>query len=45
MEYKVFLKFLCLLQGMYQLSGPVCKSTWNAALAYVDFYLHFTFCD
>ena len=29
MEYEVFLKFLCLLQGMYQLSGPVCKSTWN----------------
>ena len=40
MEYEVFLKFF-----MYQLSGPVCKSTWNGCPAYVDFYLHFTLCD
>ena len=36
--------FIC-LQAVYQLSGPVCKATWNGCPSYSASYLHFTFCD
>ena len=36
--------FIC-LQAVYQLSGPVCKATWNGCPSYSASYLHFTLCD
>ena len=30
---------------MYQLSGPVCKSTWRYTAFLHASYLHFMFCD
>ena len=33
--------FIC-LQAVYQLSGPVCKATWNGCPSYSASYLHFT---
>ena len=33
------------LQAVYQLSGPVCKSTWRYFASYSASYLHFTLCD
>ena len=35
--------FIC-LQAVYQLSGPVCKATWNGCPSYSASYLHFTLC-
>ena len=35
---------LC-LQAVYQLSGPVCKATWNGCPSYSASYFHFTLCD
>ena len=35
--------FIC-LQAVYQLSGPVCKATWNGCPSYSVSYLHFTLC-
>ena len=34
--------FIC-LQAVYQLSGAVCKATWNGFV--FASYLHFTLCD
>ena len=34
--------FIC-LQAVYQLSGPVCKSTWKKCPSYSASYLHFSF--
>ena len=45
---KLFFASLCFficLQAVYQLSGPVCKATWNGCPSYSASYLHFTFCD
>ena len=36
--------FIC-LQAVYQLSGPVCKSTWNCCPSFSASYLHFTLRD
>ena len=36
--------FIC-LQAVYQLSGPVCKATWNGCPSYSASYLQFTLCD
>ena len=36
--------FIC-LQAVYQLSGPVCKATWNGCPSYSASHLHFTLCD
>ena len=36
--------FIC-LQAVYQLSGPVCKSTWNCCPSCSASHLHFTLCD
>ena len=36
--------FIC-LQAVYQLSGPVCKATWNGCPSYSASYLHFKLCD
>ena len=33
------------LQAVYQLSGPVCKSTWSYCASYFASHLHFTLCD
>ena len=53
MEHQLFLNFLFFvslcsviyLQAMYQLSGPVCKSTWRYSASYSASHLHFTLCD
>ena len=52
METTFFLKSLSLfhcvplcLQAVYQLSGPVCKATWNGCPSYSASYFHFTLCD
>ena len=53
METTFFLKSLSLfhcvplyvLQAVYQLSGPVCKATWNGCPSYSASYFHFTHCD
>ena len=45
---KVVFASLCsiiCLQVVYQLSGPVCKSTWKNCPSYYASYLHFTLCD
>ena len=34
--------FIC-LQAVYQLSGPVCKATWNGCPSYSASHLHFSF--
>ena len=36
--------FIC-LQSVHQLSGPVCKATWNGCPSYSASYLHFTLRD
>ena len=43
-EFASLCSFIC-LQAMYQLSGPVCKATWNGCPSYSASYLHFTLCD
>ena len=35
--------FIC-LQALYQLSGPVCKSTWRYSSFFHASHLHFTLC-
>ena len=56
MEYQVFPNFLkkfffaslcsfICLQAVYQLSGPVCKSTWNGCPSYAATHLHFKLHD
>ena len=47
LKYFVFASlcsFIC-LQAVYQLSGPVCKATWNGCPSYSASYFHFTLCD
>ena len=39
--YASLCSFIC-LQAVYQLSGPVCKSTWRYFASYSASYLHFT---
>ena len=34
--------FIYLQAALYQLSGPVCKSTWKNCPSYYASYLHFT---
>ena len=43
-EFASLCSFIC-LQAVYQLSGPVCKATWNGCPSYSASYLHFTLCD
>ena len=43
-EFASLCSFIC-LQAVYQLSGPVCKATWNGCPSYSAFHLHFTLCD
>ena len=43
-EFVSLCSFIC-LQAVYQLSGPVCKATWNGCPSYSASHLHFTFCD
>ena len=40
-EFVSLCSFIC-LQAVYQLSGPVCKATWNGCPSYSASYLHFT---
>ena len=43
-----FVRLLCSFicrHAVYQLSGPVCKSTWRYNPFYSASYLHFMFCD
>ena len=47
LKYFVFASlcsFIC-LQAVYQLSGSVCKATWNGCPSYSASYFHFTLCD
>ena len=53
MEYLIFSKkfdfaslcsFIC-LQAVYQLSGAVCKGTWNGYPSYSASHLHLTLRD
>ena len=43
-EFVSLCSFIC-LQAVYQLSGPVCKATWNGCPSYSASYLQFTLCD
>ena len=43
-EFVSLCSFIC-LQAVYQLSGPVCKATWNGCPSYSASYFHFTLCD
>ena len=48
-DYHVFVlvslcSFIC-LQAVYQLSRPVCKSTWRYMSFLHASYLHFMYCD
>ena len=43
-EFVSLFSFIC-LQAVYQLSGPVCKSTWSGCPLYSASHLHFTLCD
>ena len=43
-EFVSLCSFIC-LQAVYQLSGPVCKATWNGCPSYSASHLHFTLCD
>ena len=43
-EFVSLCSFIC-LQVVYQLSGPVCKATWNGCPSYSASYFHFTLCD
>ena len=43
-EFVSLCSFIC-LQAVYQLSGPVCKATWNGCPSYSASYLHFKLCD
>ena len=47
MEQLVFVVSVCssiCLQAVYQLSGPVCKSTWRYTSFLHASLLHFMFC-
>ena len=43
-EFVSLCSFIC-LQAVYQLTGPVCKATWNGCPSYSASYFHFTLCD
>ena len=41
-EFVLLCSFIC-LQAVYQLSGPVCKATWNGCPSYSASYFHSRF--
>ena len=43
-EFVSLCSFIC-LQAVYQLSGPVCKATWDGCPSYSASHIHFTLCD
>ena len=40
-EFVSLCSFICLLQAVYQLSGPVCKATWSGCPSFLTFTSRF----